>query len=74
MLEGVNPSCGDDIWLKLKVEDGVIRMDPSWATDARFPRLQGYDAGPGDRKEKEEAVKLAENFFQMIRGTAGRRI
>ena len=25
MLEGVNPSCGDDIWLKLKVEEGVIR-------------------------------------------------
>ncbi len=22
-------------------------------------------------KKKEEAVKLAENFFQMIRGTAG---
>ena len=25
VLEGVNPSCGDDIWLKLKVEEGVIR-------------------------------------------------
>ena len=24
VLEGVNPSCGDDIWLKLKVKDGVI--------------------------------------------------
>ena len=36
-----------------------------------FPGFRGYDAGPGDRKEKEEAVKLAENFFQMIRGTAG---
>ena len=24
VLEGVNPSCGDDIVLKLKVEDGVI--------------------------------------------------
>ncbi|MDD6743069.1 MAG: iron-sulfur cluster assembly scaffold protein, partial [Roseburia porci] len=21
VLEGVNPSCGDDIWLKLKVEN-----------------------------------------------------
>ena len=21
VLEGVNPSCGDDIWLKLKVEE-----------------------------------------------------
>ena len=25
VLEGVNPSCGDHLWLKLKVEDGVIR-------------------------------------------------
>ena len=24
VLEGVNPNCGDDIWLKLKVENGVI--------------------------------------------------
>lgn len=24
VLEGVNPNCGDDIWLKLKVEDGII--------------------------------------------------
>ena len=24
ILEGVNPSCGDDIWLKLKLEDDVI--------------------------------------------------
>ena len=25
VLEGVNPSCGDDIILQLKVEDGVIK-------------------------------------------------
>ena len=24
VLEGVNPSCGDDIWLKLKVDGDVI--------------------------------------------------
>ena len=24
VLEGVNPSCGDDIFLKLRVENGVI--------------------------------------------------
>ena len=23
-MEGVNPSCGDHIWLKLKVKNGVI--------------------------------------------------
>ena len=32
VLEGVNPSCGDDIWLKLKVEDGVIQ-DGSFVGD-----------------------------------------
>ena len=24
VLEGINPSCGDDIFLKLKVENGII--------------------------------------------------
>ena len=37
VLRGVNPSCGDDISLKLKVEDGVIK-DGS--------------ARPRDRKER----------------------
>ena len=36
VLEGVNPNCGDDIWLKLKVENGVI--DHSWETDVLYPR------------------------------------
>ena len=38
VLEGVNPSCGDDIFLELKVEDGVV-VDPSKATAVPFPRL-----------------------------------
>lgn len=41
VLEGVNPSCGDDIWLKLKVEDGGSR----WCFcryGCAFPRLRGY--------------------------------
>ena len=25
VLEGVNPNCGDDIWLKLEVENGIIK-------------------------------------------------
>ena len=63
VLEGVNPSCGDDIWLKLKVEDGVIQ-DGSFVGD-------GCAISQASADKKEEAVKLAENFFQMIRGTAG---
>ena len=39
VLEGVNPSCGDDIWLKLKVDGDVItRTVRSWATAVRFRR------------------------------------
>ena len=38
VLEGVNPSCGDDIFLKLKT-DGDTITDGLSGTDARFPRL-----------------------------------
>ena len=72
VLEGVNPSCGDDIWLKLKVEDGVIQ-DGSFVGDgcaiSQASADMMLDLVIG--KKKEEAVKLTENFFQMIRGTAG---
>ena len=72
VLEGVNPSCGDDIWLKLKVEDGVIQAgsfvgDGCAISQASADMMLDLVIG----KKKEEAVKLAENFFQMIRGTAG---
>ena len=36
VLEGVNPSCGDDIFLKLKVEDDTERL---WEMDVRSRRL-----------------------------------
>ena len=71
VLEGVNPSCGDDIWLKLKVEDGVIQ-DGSFVGDgcaiSQASADMMLDLVIG--KKKEEAVKLAEKFFQMIRGPA----
>ena len=47
VLEGVNPSCGDDIFLKLKLDGDVIAdgafarpspMGPSWAAAAPCPR------------------------------------
>ena len=71
VLEGVNPSCGDDILLKLKVEDGIIREgsfvgDGCAVSQASADMMLDLVIG----KKKEEAVKLAEKFFQMIRGTA----
>ena len=35
VLEGVNPSCGDDIWLKLKV-DGDVITDGAFVGDGFF--------------------------------------
>ena len=71
VLEGVNPSCGDDIWLKLKVEEGVIR-DGAFVGDGCAVSQASADMMLDlvIRKKKEEAVELAENFFSMIRGTA----
>ena len=56
VLEGVNPSCGDDIILQLKVENDVI-------VDGAFEG-SGCAIGRG----KEEALHLAELFLKMIQG------
>lgn len=69
VLEGVNPSCGDDIWLKLKVEDGRI-TDGAFVGDgcaisqASADMMLDLIIG----KLEEEAMKLAEIFLRMIKG------
>lgn len=69
VLEGVNPSCGDDIWLKLKVEDGRI-TDGAFVGDgcaisqASVDMMLDLIIG----KSEEEAMKLAEIFLRMIKG------
>ena len=69
VLEGVNPSCGDNIWLKLKVEDGRI-TDGAFVGDgcaisqASADMMLDLIIG----KSKEEAMKLAEIFLRMIKG------
>ena len=70
VLEGVNPSCGDDIFLKLKVENDEI-VDGSFvgsgcaisqaSADIMLEQIIG--------KKKEEALYLADLFLQMIKGT-----
>ena len=69
VLEGVNPSCGDDIWLKLKVEDGMITDgafvgDGCAVSQASADMMLDLIIG----KSKEEALKLATLFFGMIKG------
>ena len=70
VLEGVNPSCGDDIFLKLKVENDEI-VDGSFvgsgcaisqaSADIMLELIIG--------KKKDEALHLADLFLQMIKGT-----
>lgn len=71
VLEGVNPSCGDDIWLKLKVENGVIEDgafvgDGCAISQASADIMLGMIIG----KSEEEALKLGKLFLRMIQGEA----
>ena len=52
VLEGVNPSCGDDIFLELKVEDGVVvdgangyACHDVYTRCVRSGRVEWHDAG-----------------------------
>ena len=70
VLEGVNPSCGDDIWLKLKVEndeivDGAFVGDGCAISQASADMMLDLIIG----KKKDEALKLADIFLRMIKGT-----
>ena len=71
VLDGVNPSCGDEIQLKLKVKDGVIE-DGAFVGDGCAISQASADImlGMVIGKKKEEALKLADLFFRMIKGEA----
>ena len=71
VLEGVNPSCGDDIVLQLRVEDGRIAEgtftgDGCAISQASADIMLGMIVG----KQKDDALKLGETFLKMIRGEA----
>lgn len=70
VLEGVNPSCGDDIWLKLKVENDKI-VDGAFVGDGCAISQASADMMLDliIRKSKDEARKLADIFLRMIKGT-----
>lgn len=70
VLEGVNPSCGDDIWLKLKVKndqivDGAFVGDGCVISQASTDMMLDLIIG----KSKDEALKLTDIFLRMIKGT-----
>jgi nitrogen fixation NifU-like protein len=69
VLEGVNPSCGDDIVLQLRVEDGIIQ-DGSFVGDGCAISQASADImleliiG----RTAEEAKALSAAFMKMIKG------
>lgn len=70
-LDGVNPSCGDNIRLSLKVVDGKI-ADGGFSgsgcaiSQASCDMMLDLVIGKG----VDEALRLSENFMGMIKGTA----
>ena len=70
-LNGVNPSCGDNITLNLKIENDII-TDGSFTgsgcaiSQASVDMMLDLVIG----KSKTEALSLIENFMAMIKVTA----
>ena len=69
-LRGVNPSCGDDITLRLRVEDGVIADGAFTGNGCAISQASAdimLDLIIG--REEADALRLAEIFLRMIRGS-----
>ena len=71
VLDGVNPSYGDEIQLKLKTDgdtivDGAFVGDGCAISQASTDIMLGMIVG----RKKEEALKLGNLFMRMIRGEA----
>ena len=67
-LEGVNPSCGDDIILNLKIEDdtivdGACEGDGCAISQASADMMLDLIIG----KPKDEALRLSDIFMRMIK-------
>lgn len=68
VLEGVNPSCGDDIFLKLRVENGVIEDGAFVGDGCAISQASAdimLDLVIG--RKKEDALHLANLFLKMIK-------
>lgn len=71
VLDGINPSCGDEIQLKLKTDgdiitDGAFVGDGCAISQASTDIMLGMIIG----QSKETALKYADIFTRMIRGEA----
>lgn len=70
-LEGVNPSCGDQITLQMKIGDDGKIIDASYTGTGCAVSQASVDmmAEVVIGKTKEEAMALADIFDRMIKGT-----
>ena len=72
VLEGVNPTCGDDVNIQIKIDDNGVITDASFngsgcavsqaSSDIMMDQIIGLT--------REEALKLVETFMAMVHGTA----
>lgn len=71
VLDGINPSCGDEIQLKLKT-DGDIITDGAFVGDGCAISQSSTDIMLGMiiGQSKEKALEYADIFMRMIRGEA----
>ena len=71
VLDGINPSCGDEIQLKLKTDgdiitDGAFVGDGCAISQASTDIMLGMIIG----QSKERALEYADIFMRLIRGEA----
>ena len=70
-MRGYNPTCGDDITLRLKVENDVVVDGAFTGSGCAISQASAdmmLDLVIG--KPREEALHLADIFLRMIKGTA----
>ncbi|MDY2637572.1 MAG: SUF system NifU family Fe-S cluster assembly protein [Phascolarctobacterium sp.] len=70
-MRGYNPTCGDDITLRLKVAEGVVVDGAFTGSGCAISQASAdmmLDLVIG--KSKEEALRLSDIFLRMIKGSA----
>ena len=69
-LQGVNPSCGDNIFLQLKIDEKGLISDASFSGSGCAISQASVDMMIDDiiGKNKDEALSLASLFMDMIYG------
>ena len=70
-LQGVNPSCGDNIYLQLKIDENGVITEGSFNGSGCAISQASVDMMLDDiiGKTKDEALRLASLFMGMIKGT-----